>query len=134
MKRFEAVLNDTVIIERYEQIDVFENLTGGSAHHNLEHAKNVAVLVAQLMEQLGYEKDLIEEARIAAILHDTGALEGRKDHAIRSYNFAENYFKEHNINLKYKDMVLEAIKIHSTGFESDNIIALAVILSDKLDI
>ena len=31
-------------------------------------------------------------------------------------------------------MVLEAIKIHSNGFETDNIIALVLILVDKLDV
>ncbi len=36
--------------------------------------------------------------------------------------------------LENEDLVLDAIKIHSDGFESDNIIALVLIISDKLDI
>ena len=32
------------------------------------------------------------------------------------------------------DLVLEAIRIHSDGFDTDNMIALALILADKLDV
>ena len=59
---------------------------------------------------------------------------GKNNHSLRSYEFAKKYFEKNNIILKNKDLVLEAIKIHSDGFNSDNIIALALILSDKLDI
>ena len=87
-----------------------------------------------MLKQLGYEDSFIEEAKIAAILHDTGAIEGKKNHANRSYNFAKKYISDNNIILENEDLVLEAIKIHSDGFDSDNIIALTLILSDKLDI
>lgn len=38
------------------------------------------------------------------------------------------------IELENEQLVLEAIKIHSDGFDTENIIALTLILSDKLDI
>ena len=40
----------------------------------------------------------------------------------------------YNINLKHKEQVLDAIRYHSDGFDSDNIMQLALILADKLDI
>ena len=106
----------------------------GWAHHNLDHVKNVAKLVESSLYKLGYDENFIEEAKIAAILHDTGAIEGKNNHALRSYNFAKDYLKTNNIMLENEDLVLDAIKIHSDGFESDNIIALVLIISDKLDI
>lgn len=134
MNRFEKIENDKTIIEVYNKISEFEDLDKGWAHHNLEHVKNVAHLVEALLKKLDYDDNFIEEAKIAAILHDTGAIEGKKNHAIRSYNFAKQYFEGNNIILENKELVLEAIKIHSDGFDSDNIIALTLILSDKLDI
>ena len=134
MKRFEKIKNDKTIIEVYNKISEYEDLDKGWAHHNLDHVKNVAKLVESLLSELGYDDSFIEEAKIAALLHDTGAIEGKNNHSLRSYEFAKKYFEKNNIILKNKDLVLEAIKIHSDGFNSDNIIALALILSDKLDI
>ncbi|WP_291648382.1 HD domain-containing protein [Clostridium sp.] len=134
MNQFKKIENDKTIIELYNKISEFEDLDKGWAHHNLEHVKNVAKLVEDLLKKLGYDEKFIEEAKIAAILHDTGAIEGKNNHSLRSYNFAKDYIENNNIILKNKDLVLEAIKIHSDGFNSDNIIALALIISDKLDI
>ena len=134
MKRFEKIENDKTIIDIYNKISEFEDLDKGCAHHNLAHVRNVSNLVEDLLRKLNYDENFIEEAKIAAILHDTGAIEGKKKHALRSYEFAKKYIEENNIELKNKDLVLEAIKIHSDGFDSDNIIALTLIISDKLDI
>lgn len=134
MNGFNKIVNDKTIIDIYNKISEFEDLDKGWAYHNLAHVKNVAKLVESLLKQLGYEESFIEESKIAAILHDTGAIEGKKNHAMRSYNFAKKYISDNNIILKNEDLVLEAIKIHSDGFDSDNTIALALILSDKLDI
>lgn len=134
MNKFKKIENDKTIIEVYNKISEFEDLDKGWAHHNLDHVKNVSKLVESLLSKLGYCENFIEEAKIAAILHDTGALEGKDNHSLRSYNFAKEYLKNNNIALENEDLVLEAIKIHSDGFDSDNIIALTLILSDKLDI
>lgn len=134
MDNFNKIANDKTIINIYNKISEFEDLDKVWAHHDLDHVKNVAKLVESLLRQLEYEESFIEEAKIAAILHDIGAIEGKKNHALRSYNFAKKYITENNIILKNKDLVLDAIKIHSDGFDSDNIIALTLILSDKLDI
>lgn len=134
MNKFEKIENDKIIIEVYNKIAQFEDLDKGWAHHNLEHVKNVAKIVESLLSKLNYEESFIEEAKIAAILHDTGAIEGKNNHALRSYKFAKEYFESNNIILENEDLVLEAIKIHSDGFDNDNIIALTLILSDKLDI
>lgn len=134
MNKFKKIENDKTIIEVYNKISEFEDLDKGWAHHNLDHVKNVSKLVESLLSKLGYYENFIEEAKIAAILHDTGALEGKDNHSLRSYNFAKEYLKNNNIALENEDLVLEAIKIHSDGFDSDNIIALTLILSDKLDI
>ena len=134
MSKFEQIVNDEKIIQRYNKISEFEDLDKGWAHHNLEHVKNVSKLVETLLKKLNYDEDFVEEAKIAAILHDVGALEGKNNHALRSYEFAKKYFDENNILLKNGELVLDAIKSHSDGFNSDNIMTLTLIISDKLDI
>lgn len=134
MNKFEKIKNDKEIIEIYNKISEFEDLDKGWAHHNLNHVENVAELVEILLEKLDYDENFIGEAKIAALLHDTGAIKGKNNHSLRSYEFAKKYFKKNNIILENMDLVLEAIRIHSDGFDSDNIIALTLILSDKLDI
>ena len=134
MDRFKIIRNDKEIIEIYNKISEYEDNRKGWAHHDLAHVSNVAELVEKLLHNLNYDSDLIEEAKIAAILHDVGCLEGKEGHALRSYEYAKEYFKKKEMELKYKELVLEAIKIHSDGFDTNNIIALALILSDKLDI
>ena len=134
MKKYELVRNDKNIIELYNKISKYEDETKGWAHHNLNHVNNVALLTEKLLKELNYDEDFIEEAKIAAILHDVGCLEGKDNHASRSYDYAKKYIDDNNINLNNKDLVLEAIKIHSDGFDTNNVIALVLILSDKLDI
>lgn len=134
MSKFEQIVNDEKIIQQYNKISEFEDLDKGWAHHNLEHVKNVSKLVEVLLKKLNYDENFIEEAKIAAILHDVGAVEGKNNHALRSYEFAKKYFDENNILLKNRELVLDSIKSHSDGFNSDNIMTLTLIISDKLDI
>lgn len=134
MKKLSKVINDKQIIDIYNQIYKFEEINKARAHHDFNHVINVSLLIEKLLNSLNYDFDVIEEAKIAAILHDTGCLYGKDGHADRSYEFAKQYIKENNVELKYKEQVLEAIKNHSSGFKTDNVITLVLILADKLDI
>lgn len=133
---FEKIYNDKLIRDIYDKINKRENENENAwAHHDFNHVKNVIKMMEQILVVLGYQdKTLFEEAKISAILHDIGALEGKENHAERSYEFAKKYFAENNINLENKELVLNAIRNHSSGFDTDNIIQLALILADKLDI
>lgn len=131
---FDFVKSDKKIIDIYEKISEFEDEDKGWAHHDFNHVNNVALLTEKLLRDLKYDEKFIEEAKVAAILHDTGSIKGKDGHAFRSYEFAKQYFKDNNIKLENEELVLDAIKTHSDGFDTDNIIALALIISDKLDI
>lgn len=109
-------------------------MIGGWAHYDFNHVYNVAMMVEKILKQLQYNPPFTEEAKIAVILHDMGSLQGKENHANRSCELAKKYFKRKAIKLENKALVLEEIQIHSDGFETDNIMALALILADKLDI
>lgn len=131
---YELIKNDPYIIDRYNKIGIKEDETLGYAYHNYTHVLNVVDTIEKLLKCLNYDKEFIEVAKIAGIMHDTGALYGKDNHTIRSYDFAIQYFKDNNISFDLIDQVLEAIKNHSSGFLTDNIITLVLILADKLDI
>lgn len=131
---YQKIKNDNEIIEIYEQVKRFEEKEKGWAHHGYSHVLNVANLVKEILEGLNYDIEFIEEAQIAAILHDTGCVTGKNGHSLRSYEYAKNYLSKNDIYLKYENLVLEAIKNHSNNFETNNIIALSLIFADKLDI
>ena len=132
---YNFIYNDEKIRAIYDQIDYNEEyIFEAWGHHNFNHVVNVKNIVEELLNKLGYDENIIDEAKIAAILHDVGAVQGKPAHANRSYIFTKTYFDEHNIELTHKEAVLDAIKNHSEGFETNNIIQLALILADKLDI
>jgi hypothetical protein len=131
---YKRISNDQAIIDIYDAIGKREDDTNDWAYHNNDHVKNVTTIVENILSSLNYDKEFIAKAKIACLLHDVGALEGKDGHQERSYLFAQKYFKENNIEFDGMEDVLDAIKNHSAGFDSDNIITLSLILSDKLDI
>lgn len=131
---FQTLLNDPYIIDLYKKIEIYEDLNGGWAHHNYNHVMNVATLVEKVLSNLGYDKTFIDEAKVAALLHDIGCIEGKENHELKSYEMAKYYLETRRINLSNKDLVLDAIKMHRDCVDTDNLIALVLSFSDKLDI
>lgn len=131
---YEKIKNDANILSIYNNIHIYEDKEAGWAYHDYNHVLNVSNLAEKILKMFDFDMDFIYAAKIAALLHDTGALQGKDNHAFRSFEFAKKYFSDNNIDFEHKDAVLEAIKIHSDGFETNNMLALAIILSDKLDV
>lgn len=133
-KIYEDILKDESIKKRYDAIGKREDDTNDWAYHNYDHIMSVTNIVEKILKSLNYDSEFVAKAKIACLFHDVGALEGKEGHAYRSYEYTKKYFKDNNISFEGIDLVLEAIKIHSDGFESNNTIALSLILADKLDI
>lgn len=131
---YEILKNDEDILKIYSDIERFEINTGGWAFHNLEHVKNVSKIAEKILLDLNVDKDIIFKCKIACLLHDVGALQGKEGHTERGFEYAINLFKEKNWNMEDFDDVFDAINNHSAGFDNENIITLAIILADKLDI
>lgn len=133
-KIYNEILNDKSIKLLYNEIEIFEDREKGWAYHNYAHVLNVTKIVEKTLLSIGFNQEFILKAKIACLLHDVGALQGKDNHAYRSYEYAKNYFKDNNIVFDGIEDVLEAIKIHSDGFDTNNLIALSLIFADKLDI
>lgn len=133
-KIYSEMLNDNSIKLLYNEIEIFEDREKGWAYHNYTHVLNVTNIVEKTLLSIGCNQEFILKAKIACLLHDVGALQGKDNHAYRSYEYAKNYLKNNNIVFDGIEDVLEAIKIHSDGFDTNNLIALSLIFADKLDI
>lgn len=134
----EEVYNNLVLDDEisniYKQIEIMETKEDDIAYHNFEHVKNVTSIAEKILLDLKFDMDDTYKVKIACLLHDVGALEGKENHTERSYIFAKEYFEKNNWIFDGKEDILDAIKNHSAGFDTDNILILAVILADKLDI
>ena len=131
---FEKLSNSEEIKNIYNKIEIREKNGGGYAYHNCEHVLNVMDIATKLLMKLDYDYKTILKIKIACLLHDIGALEGKDNHADRSYEYALNLFKDNNWIFEDSDKILDAIKNHSNGFDTDNILTLVIVLADKLDI
>ncbi len=126
---------DPYITDIYAKIEAMENNDpNGHGYHNLQHAVNVMNMASEILKDLKADKRDVEDVKVAALLHDIGCLEGKENHEIRGYDLAKKYLDENQNLVHDKHRVLEAIKNHRDGFESDDIITLALIFSDKLDL
>ena len=127
MKLFERIHQDTEIRQIYDAIGQMEDEEAGWAYHNWLHVTNVVAMTEMILKQLAVSEEYLEAAKIAALLHDVGALQGKAGHALRGKQFAEAY-------LPYQEEILSSIENHSNGFDSEELMTLALIISDKLDI
>jgi len=130
---YNNIKNDKKIIIVYDEIEKMELKGENWAYHNITHITKVNDLVVKILNDLNYGEDMIYASKIAVLMHDIGVIVGKKNHALRSYEFTKKYFEDNNIDFQNMDLVLEAIKNHSDVIETNNIICLALTLADKLD-
>lgn len=51
-------------------------------------------MIEVILKNLNFDYYYINNAKIAALLHDTGCIEGKENHPERSYHFAKDFLKE----------------------------------------
>lgn len=130
---FEEIRNDPYIIEIYNRIEnpIFNKKFW--TYHGLTHVENVIDIVEKTLIKLNYEEEYIENAKIAALMHDLGMVEGKENHEIKSYEIAKDYFERNNIKLKYYNEILESIMSHRDTTIKNNDMAAVLIFADKID-
>ena len=131
---YDCLNSNDNILKIYTEIENKEIKDGGWAFHNFEHVKNVSKIAEKILTDLNFDEETIYKCKIACLLHDVGALQGKEEHTQRSFEYARKLFEDKNWIFEGSESILDAIKNHSSGFETNNIIALSIILADKLDI
>ena len=76
--------------------------------HGMNHALRVMSYVETILKGIGANDHDIETGKIAAYLHDIGALEGKEGHALRSARFVEKYLKSISMNDEDIDNIIKS--------------------------
>ncbi|MBO6158660.1 MAG: HD domain-containing protein [Firmicutes bacterium] len=131
---FDTFVKDESIRKIYDTIEEREkNSRRDAVFHGWTHISHVIERAAFFMRMAGGSEEAVEQVKIAALFHDVGKLQGKKDHALKSYEFAKEYFKPYKKELPGKKEILRAIRLHSDGFDASDLLTLSLILADKLD-
>lgn len=99
--------------------------------HGMGHITRVMNYVETILTGINCDEHTIELGKIAAYLHDIGAIMGKQGHAERSALFVNNYLTKLNIDEEDKELIVTAIKNHSKGSETK--IGAALTFADKID-
>lgn len=136
MIKYSDVLNDKYIKDIFEKTEAFETLESVSAwcDHGTKHSLKVVAIIEKIMLHLNCSKEDVELGKITGLLHDIGAVEGKKDHATRSYNMSKVYLENKDISEVNKNTILSAIIDHSNGENIQSIIGASLLIADKIDL
>lgn len=104
------------------------------ACHGRYHTTFVIKNVENLLAKLGFNDAVIELGKIAALLHDIGAIKGKKGHAHRSSEMAVYFLDKTQLSQESKNIIIHAIDDHSNGNEINSPVGAALLLVDKIDI
>lgn len=99
--------------------------------HGMGHITRVMNYVETILKGINCNEHTIELGKIAAYLHDIGAIMGKEKHAERSAEYVNNYLTKLNMNEEDKELIVNAIKNHSKGSETK--IGAALTFADKID-
>lgn len=118
------------------------------ADHGMRHAMRVAEYAVGFIDEcyqyfgedeikkfhaFGHEEDFYSTA-IAALLHDIGIVDGRKNHAERSKEMAKKYLEKYEVSSDEIAIIAGAIGCHSGDDRIVNLVDAALMMGDKMDI
>ena len=134
MVKFEDIKNSEEIKTYITSAD--ESLKAlGYTEHSFSHVGRVANTAKYILETLGYSKEEIELAQIAAYMHDIGNLVNRVEHSQSSAIMAFRILNAMDMPPKDIATIITAIGNHDEGTGvAVNSVAAALILADKTDV
>lgn len=107
----------------------------GYTDHSETHTSKVAMVVSQLLKNLGYSKREIELAKIAGYMYDIGNSVNRCDHAHSGVIMAFQILRDMKMNPADIAVIVSAIGNHdeSSG-RAINPVSATIIIADKTDV
>lgn len=107
----------------------------GFTEHSFAHVTIVAEKAGYILQTLGYDKRLVELAKIAGYLHDIGNLVNREEHSQSGAIIAFRILDHLNFPPEEVGLIVTAIGNHDEGTGVPvSPLAAAVILADKSDV
>lgn len=129
---WKSILEDKQIIQLYEDINKHINYV---IDHGVLHTLNVLKYVDMICDVVDVNSRTKVLTRIAALLHDSGRLQSRHEHAKYSAIYAKEYLQG-KLNKEDIETVCYAIEHHdreSFDYNSTNDVAWILIMADKMD-
>jgi len=87
-----------------------DELSERAKYHNWEHTSYVYEQAKRLGEQVKLDASELNELLMAALFHDIGYIQGKKNHEARSMAEASKYLSEHDIDRETIDRVSRIIE------------------------
>ena len=107
----------------------------GYTEHSFAHVTIVAEKAGYILQTLGYDKRLIELAKIAGYLHDIGNLVNREEHSQSGAIIAFRILDHLDFPPEEVGLIVTAIGNHDEGTGTPvSPLAAALILADKSDV
>lgn len=107
----------------------------GFTEHSFAHVTIVAEKAGYILQTLGYNKRLVELAKIAGYLHDIGNLVNREEHSQSGAIIAFRILDHLNFPAEEVGLIVTAIGNHDEGTGVPvSPLAAALILADKSDV
>jgi metal-dependent HD superfamily phosphatase/phosphodiesterase len=107
----------------------------GFTEHSFAHVTIVAEKAGYILQTLGYDKRLVELAKIAGYLHDIGNLVNREEHSQSGAIIAFRILDHLNFPAEEVGLIVTAIGNHDEGTGVPvSPLAAALILADKSDV
>lgn len=104
------------------------------ACHGRYHTTFVVNTIETILTKLGFDTHTVELGKISGLLHDIGAIQGKKGHAKRSSEMCIDFLDKTNLSKEDKKIVIHAILDHSNGDEITSPVGAALLLADKINL
>jgi HD superfamily phosphohydrolase YqeK len=102
--------------------------------HGRGHTMRVREYAQDFLTQVKAQRNELELAEVACLLHDIGNVRGREGHAKYSEEMAREYLSKFGMSGEDIEVVAQAIGDHSGGKNMRTLVGAALILGDKLDV
>ena len=129
---WKSILEDKQIINLYNDINKHINYV---IDHGMLHTLNVLKYVDIICNVFKTDNKTKALSKVAALLHDSGRLQSRHEHAKYSSIYAKEYLQG-KLNKNDIEIVCYAIEHHdrdSFDYNSTNDVAWILIMADKMD-
>ena len=135
MTAYEYFLNNADINMILDSINgMHGNIDLPPSCHGRGHAMFVVEKVEHVLKLFACDSRTIELGKIAALLHDTGNIAGRRNHTRKSAALAEIFLDGTDLlQSDEKSTIVQAIADHSDGKAISSAIGAALIIADKVD-
>ncbi|AUC85327.1 phosphohydrolase [Polaribacter sp. ALD11] len=109
-------------VEKFVFSFLSKNIHSNFVYHNLAHTQRVVEKAKEIAESLGLDAAVLEDLEIAAWFHDTGYIDGSKNHEEKSVQIATEFLEAKKISKERIKIITAIIKATEVNYVPKNIL------------